>query len=149
MAERLHPHGIEREVYAPADLFPRDADVFRPEGDVVFHDGGDGLVIRILKDHARVPADLKRLLVVRGVHAEHLYRTFRRHEQGVDEFREGRLAAAVPSEDGDELSFSDGQSDPVHRKIGTAVAVRIFHVVKTYGFHILYYSKSGKYSQRF
>jgi len=69
----LHADGFERETDALPDLFPRHADIFGAERHVVLHDGGDHLVIGILKDHTRVFADLEGLFIVRSVHAEHFH----------------------------------------------------------------------------
>ena len=109
-------------------------DILGAERDVVLHDGGDRLVVGVLKDHARALADVERLFGVSGVQPEHGDFPLSGAQKGVDELGERGFAAAVPAEHGDELPLRNGEGDAVDGKFAALLlVVRIFYVFKTNG----------------
>ena len=66
-----HVHGLERLIDPSLDLMRFHAEVFQAKGDVFLHNGGDDLVIRVLKDHADLLPDVPDALFVAGIHAVH------------------------------------------------------------------------------
>ena len=61
----VHAHGLERLVHAAAYLAALHAQVLRREGDVVLHDVGDYLVVRVLEDQADRAAHVQEPVLVR------------------------------------------------------------------------------------
>ena len=86
----------------------------------------------------RPSGDLEGLFIVGGIHAEHGNGAGGRNEEGVDEFGEGRFAAAVAAENRDELPLLDGEADAAHGELSAALAVGKFYVVEPNCFHICY-----------
>ena len=103
----VHPHRLEGVVHPAADLLRRDAEVFGAEGHVLFHDGGDELIIRVLQHHPHRAADLILLLFVRGIDPPDQHGAARRQQHGIEMFGEGRFSAAVVPEQGDERTLFD------------------------------------------
>ena len=93
--------------YALPQLSGGNAEVFGPEGYVVFHKGGDQLVIRVLKYHAGALANRVGVLALGGVHAANLHPPLIGNEQRVQMLRERRFPRSVAAEDTYELAALD------------------------------------------
>ena len=52
------------DIHSLPDLLGRNSDIFRTESDVLFHYISYDLVIRVLKDHARIFADIPQMRLV-------------------------------------------------------------------------------------
>jgi hypothetical protein len=71
MADRFaavfeHIQGRQGMVDPFPDLRRGDPQVFRSESHILFHDGADQLVVRVLKNHSHPLADFQQLLPVTG-----------------------------------------------------------------------------------
>ena len=110
-----HFDRFQRGVDARANFHGRHAEVFRPEPNVLFHNGGHKLVIRVLKHHAHAAANLQRILFVAGVHAAHGHFSFGGEEQRVKEFTKRALAGTVVPDNRNDLAFLNGKADVFQR----------------------------------
>ncbi len=81
--EAAKPHIRKRLGDAAAQLFGIKAQVFRPEGHVVFHQRGDQLVVGVLEHHAAGFAHQVDVVVVCGVHPVNADGALVGDEQGV------------------------------------------------------------------
>ena len=98
---------LEALGHAFAQLGGGNAEVLGPEGNVVFHKGGDQLVIRVLKYHAGALTNRVGVLALGGVHAANLHLPLIGNEQRVQMLRERRLSRSVAAEDAHELAALD------------------------------------------
>ena len=113
----VHAHGPQTLFHSFPDLLRGNAQVLRTESHVLLHQLADNLVIRVLEHHPRPLADGPDLFLLAGVYAVHPYRTPGGLQDGVHMLREGRLARAIVSNDGDKFSPPDSQRNIVHRSV--------------------------------
>ena len=93
--------------YALPQLSCGNAEVLGPEGNVVFHNRRDELVVWVLKYHAGALANRVGVLALGGVHAANLHLPLIGNEQRVQMLRERRLPRSVAAEDAHELAALD------------------------------------------
>ena len=98
---------LEALGHAFAQLGGGNAEVLGSEGNVVFHKGGDQLVVWVLKYHAGALANRVGVLALGGVHAANLHLPLIGNEQRVQMLRERRLPRSVAAEDAHELAALD------------------------------------------
>ena len=110
--------------YAFPQLSGGNAEVLGPEGNVVFHKGGDQLVIRVLKYHAGALTNRVGVLALGGVHAANLHLPLIGNEQRVQMLRERRLPRSVAAEDAHELAALDPRACARERECLTIVGER-------------------------
>lgn len=125
----LHGNGRKRLFDACANLVGREAKVFRAEGDIVTHDGGDGLIVGILEHHARALPDGKDAVLIARIEATYRDTSARGRKQRVDVLGQRRLARAIGAENGDELSGLDIQADVIEHA-GCICLVRKRYVIE-------------------
>ena len=131
LLEACHADRGQRLVDARTDLFARQPEILRPEGDVVLDARGDDLVVRPLEHDAHPLAQLQRTRLVPGVDAvdRHLSRT--REQHPVDQPNERGLATAVGAEHGDMPPRLHGERHVAQRRLaGIMGAVRERDVVE-------------------
>ena len=107
---------FEALCYAFPQLSGWNAEVLGPEGNVVFHEGGDQLVIRVLKYHAGALANRVGMLACGGVHAAYLHPPFIGNEQRVHMLRERGFPRPVAAEHAYELAARDAHTCARERK---------------------------------
>ena len=107
--EALQAHLGKRPGHALAQLWVRDAEVLRAEGDVVLDEARHQLVVGVLKDQPRVGTDEVGLLRVAGVAAEHDHLAFVGQEQRVDVLGQSGLPRAVAAEQAQKLPLGHRQ----------------------------------------
>ena len=78
-----------------AHLVLRHTEVFQRKGHVLFHYGGNDLVVRVLEHHAHGLADIVELLFVCGVHALHIHLAALGQQNGVEVLGQRGFTAAV------------------------------------------------------
>ena len=105
--EAYEPHFLERLFYALGDLGAFDAEVFRTECHVVFHERCDELVVGVLEYHACGGANVIDVFFVLRIVARNVYAALVGREQGIHVFRERRFAGAVSAQDANELAIGD------------------------------------------
>ena len=98
-------HSEEGVVYPLPDFISGKPDIFRPEADILFHNGRNNLIIRILKDHSHFSSDRENVLLLPTVHSRNQNRTFRRKLQGIEKLRQSRFSGAVMPQNTDEAPF--------------------------------------------
>ena len=107
--EHIHrPQGV---VHPAADFLRRHPQVFGAEGHVLLHDGGDQLVIWVLKHHAHRAAHLVFERLVAGVHLLDQDGAARGQQHGVEMLGDGGFPAAVVAKKRHEGTLLDGQVD--------------------------------------
>ena len=104
-----HVHGGERRGHARGDLVFRHAVVFQPEGNILTHDRGHELVVRVLKHHADFAPQRPAIGGVGSVHAVDGQRAVLQRQQGVEVLDERGFAAAVVPEHGHKLAGGNVQ----------------------------------------
>ena len=107
---------LEALGHAFAQLGGGNAEVLGPEGNVVFHKGGDQLVIRVLKYHAGALANRVGVLALGGVHAANLHPPLIGNEQRVQMLRERGFPRPVAAEHAYELAARDAHACVRERK---------------------------------
>ena len=110
-----HADSPKRVVDAHADFLGRHAVVFKAESHILLHNRRDDLVIRILKDHARVLTDIENEVVVLRVHPADPNRAASRHIQRVEELGQRRFAAAVVAENRQKLALLHAHAHLIDR----------------------------------
>ena len=104
-------HGL---VNAGADLLGRNAEVLRRKGDILLHDGGNDLVVRVLEYHAHLLAHIVEMILVAGVHPFDQHRARLGQEDRVEVLGQRGFAAAVGPQYSHELAAVDGKAHAVH-----------------------------------
>ena len=94
----VHPNQLQRLVHAAADLLGGNPEILRRKGDVLLDHVGDHLVVRVLKDHAHRPADLKQQAFVLCVHAKHRDASALRQKNRIHMLGQRRFPTAVASQ---------------------------------------------------
>ena len=97
-------HCGEGVVYPPPDFVGRKPDIFRTETDILFHNGRNNLIIRILKDHSHFSSDRENVLLLPTVHSRNKNRTFRRKLQGIEKLCQSRFSGTVMPQNTDKAS---------------------------------------------
>ena len=126
LGQALDPHRRQRLRAAAGHLLGRQAELERPEGDVVEHGRAEELDIGVLEDQADLAVEAKGILASgnRGdVPAERAHRAGGRADDAVEQLQQGRFAAAVGAEQHDLLALADVQVDAVERDVAAAVHV--------------------------
>ena len=98
-------HSGEGIVYPLPDFISGKPNIFRPEADILFHNGRNNLIIRILKDHSHFSSYRENVLLLPTVHSRNQNRTFRRKLQGIEKLRQSRFSGSVMSQNADETPF--------------------------------------------
>ena len=112
----IHSHRLEGLIHPPADLLGGNANVLQPKGHIFLHNGGDDLVVRVLKDHPHLLTDVIEALLVLGIHPFDIDLAPHGQKDGVKMFGQGGFARAVVSQDRQELPLADLQGDPVQHQ---------------------------------
>ena len=105
--EANEPHLFERLLYAFGNVRAFDAEVFRTECHVVFHERCDELVVGVLEHHACGGANVVDVFLVLRIVVRNAYAALVGHEQGIHVFRERRFAGAVAAQNADEFAVGD------------------------------------------
>ena len=137
----FHAHGGQCPVHPRAYLVPRHAYVFRPEGNVLFNNGGNKLIIRILEHHAHPLAYAERVRLVRRVHAVHQYFSLRGQKQRVKMLCKRGFAAAVMPNHRHELAVVYGKGHVVQR-LCRRVLVCVGYVLYLYQARFTFFSRA-------
>jgi len=124
-----HPHCPEAVVDPAPDLRGGQAEIPRPEGDVLLHRHPDDLAVRVLKNHPHQPPDLPEAGGIGGLHPVHPHLARRREQQGVEMPDERRLAAAVRTDQGRMEARFDREADPLEDvgRLRFVAVEQIFH----------------------
>ena len=104
LAVLIHADRMERLIDARAHLVRRDTEIFKPERNVLLHDGRNDLVIRVLEHHADMLPDLQQLFLVFGIHARDRDRALRWEQNRIQQLCHGRFAGAVMPQHRDQLT---------------------------------------------
>ena len=119
MPQRCDAGLLKREGQALLDLFPRDAEVFKPVEQLVLHDGGDDLAVHVLKDGTDDAGEIGEAAVrgVEGVHAHGAVEIAadRMGDDAAETVREGGFARARRADDAEERAVWDRERDVVKR----------------------------------
>ena len=114
--------------HAAADLVLGQAELQRPEGQLVEDAGTEQLHVGVLEDEADARAEvaaerrvLERLLRERRAEGEDL--SLRREDEAVEHLEQRGLAGAVGADDGDVLPGLDREVDPGERRSAGAIRV--------------------------
>ena len=109
--EANEAHFFKRLLYALGDVRAFDAEVFRTECHVVFHERCDELVVGVLEHHACGGANVVDVFFVLRIVARNTHAALVGHEQGIHVLRERRFAGAVAAQDTNEFAVGDMQID--------------------------------------
>ena len=120
-----HVHPRERPVDPPPDFVPRQTQVFRAEGHVFFHDRGDDLVIRVLKDHADGAADVQCPVGFARVPVLDPHVAGVRQQQRIEMLGQRRLARPVVAQDDHIFSLANLQIHPAQRRYRLFIALLV------------------------
>ena len=107
---------LETLGHALPQLSCGNAEVLGPEGNVVFHNRRDELVVWVLKYHAGALTNRVGVLALGGVHAANLHLPLIGNEQRVQMLRERRLPRPVAAEHTYELAARDAHACARERK---------------------------------
>ena len=105
----VHVHLLQGAVHSAADFRAGNAQILRAEGHILFHHVGNDLVVRILENHAHVPADGENPILVGGVDAADVDLAAGGKQYGIEMLGQGGFPAAVGSEDRHKASLLNGQ----------------------------------------
>ena len=113
------------------DLIRPDAEILRAESDILLHNRRDNLVIRILKNHAGLLADLPEIRGIRGIHIVDPHRPPGGDKQRVDLSGERRFSAPVVSENGNKFALLHIETDITKRMrhLGAFILTAIFNII--------------------
>ena len=110
-----HADGIERSVHALADQGGFNAEIFRPERNVLLHNGGDDLIVGVLKYDADGLPDRKNVRFVGGRKTVDQNGSGSRKQQPVDVLGKRAFSTAVVSDYGDKRSVLNRERNVVQR----------------------------------
>lgn len=95
-----HAYLLQSHIHPFFDFLRRNAQVLRTEGHIFLHNGSHQLVVRILKYHAHLLADIPDMGKIGGLHTLHIDFPIRGNKQGVQMTGQRGLAAAISTDDG-------------------------------------------------
>jgi len=104
----INSHIHQRAVHPLPHFLGRDADIFQTEGDILFYYRCHNLVVRILKDHPDLLANIIQPLLIGGVDAVHIDFAARREQNCVEMLGKGTFSRAVVSQHRCHFPFADG-----------------------------------------
>ena len=128
LLESRHAYRGKAFVDAPADLRRGQGEVFRAEGHVLLHGHPDDLAVGVLEDHSHPSPDLPDFGGVRRLHSVHQNPPHRGKEQGVQVLDEGRLSAAVRTDEGRVGPFGEGHAE-ARKDIGPFPVIAADHIL--------------------
>ena len=116
------------------DFLRRHAQIFRAKGYVLFYDGGDDLVVRILKNHAYLLPYIPHIIGVVRPQPAYFACAVRRRQQHVEVLCQRRLARAVRTDDGDKFSRLNRQGYIFYGvdRLAFFILIRMAHMVQLY-----------------
>ena len=106
-----HLNFCQSRIYPLANLRRCDAEVLGAKADILFYNGGDKLIVRVLKHHADAAADFQKIFFLRGIQPCNGDRAFSGQKQGVEELAQRAFAGAVVPDNGNDLALLNGQAD--------------------------------------
>ena len=109
MATRPHLDCLQGLANPALDLLARQANVFRPKGDVIGHRGRHDLVLWTLENQRDLGADVWPGCPIAGIPPIHLHLTMRGQKQPIDMPGQGRLAGPIGTDQGNELTGRQGK----------------------------------------
>ena len=80
---RLHPDERESFAYTPADFLGRNTEILRAKGNVVLDSCRNELIVRILKYHTDIPANIDAQIWIARISSPNITRPLRREKQRV------------------------------------------------------------------
>ena len=89
------PYRREAVLHSLTNFFGGNHLIFRTKGCVFFHTCADDLIIRVLKHHAHLLADLPQFFHISGILSVNPDGTFRREKKHIQMLRQGGFSAAV------------------------------------------------------
>ena len=95
-------HCGESVVYPLPDFIGGKPDIFRPEADILFHNGRNNLIVRILKDHSHFSSYRENVLLLPTVHSGNQNCALCWKLQGIEKLRQGRFSGSVMSQNANE-----------------------------------------------
>ena len=99
-----HAHSLKALFYPLPDLLGGDSDILRSESDVFLDDLRNDLIVRILKHHSGLSADLPQILLVFGVKSVYPDSSLSGKQERIDMLGESRFSGSVVSQYRYELS---------------------------------------------
>ena len=113
----IDPRQLHGVIHAGAHFPGGHAKVFQRKGNVLFHHGGNDLVVRVLEHHAHFLANVVQLFIGAGVHIFHQHGAAFWQQNGVKMLGQGRFAAAVGTQHSHKLAAVYFHRHPVHSKV--------------------------------
>ena len=104
----VHIHLLQRLIHPLADHGTGYAQVFRAEGHILLHHIGNNLVIRVLENHAHLPADGDDSVLLGSVHAAHIHFAPAGKQNGIEMLGQSGFSAAVAAQNGHKRAFFNG-----------------------------------------
>ena len=101
-------------IHPAADFFRRHPKVFQGKGHILFHHGGNNLIVRVLKHHAHPLADVIQARLIRGGDALHRHGAAFRQQNGVEVLGQCAFSAAIGPQHRHKFAFFHGHAGSVH-----------------------------------
>ena len=110
-----HAYALQSAAHFFRNILFRRAEVSQPKGDILLHQRGDELIVRVLKYHAAGPADLPQVGASLRVQPRHGQFSALHRDQRLQMAGKSGLAAAVAAQQGNQLPPLYRKGDTVKR----------------------------------